>query len=198
MGRGSESTHDGEDVVLEHQLTDDRRRVRRVVHVVDVLELDLPTIDSAFRVHVLIQRVLRRSDLAISRGRDTGERLVAADQDGIGGHSRSLCGLDRGRRYAARDQNERDRRNQHHDGPRAPLVGPEVLGHGSLFHFHWPPSPTPATQLSTRPSSLLPANPVGARSFSRPVCVRTQRARLLTPPWMPPGNTNMTTMRARP
>ena len=81
VGGRAEAVEHGVHVVLQHQLAHDRRRLGRVVAVVEVLVDDLAAVDPAVRVDVGEVRGRCGRDLAVAGRSGTGERLVAADGD---------------------------------------------------------------------------------------------------------------------
>ena len=98
-----------EDLVLLDELLRERHRLRRVVGVVVVRELDLPPVDAAVRVGVQEVRLLGGRDGRVERGRPA-ERERAADVHRLGRHA----GLELLR--ARRGRCHRDERQPGHDG----------------------------------------------------------------------------------
>src|SRR3954447_25807251 len=88
-GRGAEAADDREDLVLLHELLRERDGLRRVVRVVEDLEIDLAAVDAAVVVDVVVVRLLRRRDRLVER-RDAGDRKRATDVDAVGRDAR-IC-----------------------------------------------------------------------------------------------------------
>ena len=89
--RGPDATDHREDLVLEDELVDDRAGVGRIVGVVPVEVVDLPTVDAAVGVDVVEVRGRSDGDLAVAGCGHAGEGEVPADLDGLLGDP-GLCG----------------------------------------------------------------------------------------------------------
>ena len=88
VGRGAQSAHHREDVVLEDEFLGHLDGLGRVVAVVLVTEVDLAAVDAAVGVDVVEVRLGAHRDVAVAgRGR-AGQRLVAADDDAVLGDTR--------------------------------------------------------------------------------------------------------------
>ena len=90
---GAEAVEDREDAVLLNELPRLLHRLRGVVGVVEVLVVDLPSVDAALRVVDVLEVAVGAVGDRLERRGGTAERIRPADQDRGRGYAGRVVGL---------------------------------------------------------------------------------------------------------